>query len=201
MVEQLVKAYQDGASAQELAALFNLSTPSILRRLRDAGCQIRTASLSQKLRYKKYEHPSLGMKHTEATKQKMRANHADFSGDKNPNYGKGLFGPKNPNWKGGVTEESNRGRNTDADMRWKELVLHRDKHACQLCFKGKSDLPLCVHHIRNWRTHPELRRDPNNGVVLCLACHCSISHADRELLYIQQLEEIVAKNKAAAEIG
>lgn len=198
MVEQIVKAYQEGASSKELAVRFNLSVPSILRRLREAGCEIRTASQCQKLRYKKYEHPSLGKKHTEEAKAKMRANHADVSGDKNPNYGKGLFGSANPNWKGGVTEESNRGRNTDADIRWKVYVLKRDKNTCQLCLN--SDTALCVHHIRNWRTHPDLRRDVDNGITLCLACHCSISHADRELLYIQQFEQIVAKNKASTEI-
>lgn len=34
-------------------------------------------------------------------KDKMNANRRDNKGEKNPNYGKGLFGADNPNWQGG----------------------------------------------------------------------------------------------------
>ena len=36
----------------------------------------------------------------QSIKDKMNANRRDNKGEKNPNYGKGLFGKDNPNWQG-----------------------------------------------------------------------------------------------------
>ena len=48
-----------------------------------------------------------GKEHSAETKQKMRLNHSDVSGSKNPMFGKkpGLknqWGTNNPNWKNGI---------------------------------------------------------------------------------------------------
>ena len=43
----------------------------------------------------------LGTYLSEETKKKISLNHADFSGENNPNYGKGLFGEDNGRYNGG----------------------------------------------------------------------------------------------------
>ncbi len=45
----------------------------------------------------------LGKHHAEKTKIKISKNHADVSGENNPNYGKGLFGENNGRYRGGKT--------------------------------------------------------------------------------------------------
>lgn len=108
----------------------------------------------------------------ESIKEKMRENHADFSGDKNPNYGKGLFGPDNPNWQGGKKEKyyignSPIGVNTKEDLAFRKYIKARDKE-CILC--GKKKMLEC-HHIEPWVERKELRFDPKNCVTLCKPCH------------------------------
>lgn len=48
-----------------------------------------------------------GKRHTEETKQKLRENNRDVSGENNPMYGKGRFGADNPMWKGGRKKNNN----------------------------------------------------------------------------------------------
>ena len=49
---------------------------------------------------------SLGRKHTEETKQKMRDNHADFKGEKHPMYGRHLSEEHKAKLKQSLTEET-----------------------------------------------------------------------------------------------
>ena len=49
---------------------------------------------------------SLGRKHTEETKQKMRDNHADFKGEKHPMYGRHLSEEHKAKLKQSITEET-----------------------------------------------------------------------------------------------
>jgi len=51
---------------------------------------------------------------------------------------------------------------------WRNAVLRRDGHTCQLC--GTSE-HLHAHHIKPWATYPELRYRVDNGLTLCLSCH------------------------------
>jgi len=119
----------------------------------------------------------------ESAKQKMRENHADFSGDKNPNYGKGLFGPDNPNWQGGKKKKYYSGGNqpnvsTKKDRAFKVRIKERDGK-CVLC---ENKTRLECHHIQSWVNHPELRFDPKNCVTLCKPCHTRADnqhHKDR----------------------
>jgi len=115
--------------------------------------------------YKKY-----GM--SEATKLKMSQNHADVSGNKNPNYGKGLFGEDNPNWQDGKKEKHYVGSNqpdagTKKDLAFRAFIKARDEQ-CVLCGKKKM---LTVHHIEPWVEREDLRFDPSNAVTLCIRCH------------------------------
>lgn len=46
-------------------------------------------------------------------------------------------------------------------------VRNRDK----VCKKCNSNKQLEVHHIKSWKSYPELRLDPDNGILLCKNCH------------------------------
>jgi hypothetical protein len=62
----------------------------------------RQRSLGRTLTSQQKENHIIKMKSLEV-RQKMSDNHADFNGNKNPNYGKGLIGNKNGRWNGGIS--------------------------------------------------------------------------------------------------
>jgi len=188
----LVQEYQAGASSDDLARLYQTSRNVITNSLRRAGCAIRARGESQKLRFVKLGHPMMGRSVSEETREKMRANHADFSGDKNPNFSKGLHGSSNPNWKGGVSLEGSKGRNTSQHFLWKGFVFKRDSYTCQLCSTREFD-SLISHHIRNWRTHKELRFDIDNGITLCNRCHGTVSRDEEK--YALLFDELIEMKK------
>jgi len=114
----------------------------------------------------------------EAMKQKMRESHADVSGDKNPNFGKGLHGENNPNWQGGKTLRYSKGKNhpksnTKQDLQFRVSIRERDEK-CVLC--GNTSR-LEVHHIVSWIDSEEKRFDPMNCVTLCKSCHTRADNA------------------------
>lgn len=109
----------------------------------------------------------------DSAKQKMRDNHADFRGDKNPNFGKGLFGDKNPNWQGGKVKnlygpgKNQPNINTTQDLEFKRQIKERDGE-CVLC---GNKTRLVVHHIESYVERFDLRFEPKNVVTLCETCH------------------------------
>jgi len=114
----------------------------------------------------------------DSAKQKMRENHADVSGDKNPNFGKGLHGENNPNWQGGKTLRYSKGKNhpksnTKKDLQFRVSIRERDEK-CVLC--GNTSR-LEVHHIVSWIDSEEKRFDPMNCVTLCKSCHTRADNA------------------------
>lgn len=50
---------------------------------------------------------------------------------------------------------------------WSSLVKARD----QKCVECGSVYLLHAHHIKSYKTHPELRHDVSNGITLCAHCH------------------------------
>jgi hypothetical protein len=78
-------------------------------------------------------------------------------------------GPANPNWKGGITPESRRLRQSDAYKAWRTAVFQRDNFTCVCC--GQYGGNLHAHHIKPWSTHPRLRFEVANGQTLCVSCH------------------------------
>jgi hypothetical protein len=108
----------------------------------------------------------------EESKIKMSLNHADFSGDKNPNYGKGLMGEDNPNWQGGKVHLFYNGKNQPKanikqDREFKAQIKERDKR-CIFCLRENR---LTVHHIESVVDSPNRQFDETNGVTLCISCH------------------------------
>lgn len=56
---------------------------------------------------------------------------------------------------------------------FRRAVRLRDKDTCQSCGLS-SAAGLCVHHIKSWSKHPELRYEVSNGLTLCRNCHIKI---------------------------
>ncbi len=83
-------------------------------------------------------------------------------------------GEKSPTWKGGVTPENMKIRNSKNYTEWRQAVFLRDSYTCIDC-GNKSEkgnyVYLNAHHIEAFSTNKELRLDINNGVTLCVTCH------------------------------
>lgn len=73
------------------------------------------------------------------------------------------------NWKGGITPENQKGRNSIEYAQWRKAVFARDGYVCQVC--GKRGGRLNAHHKKPWAKFPALRYDIENGVTLCENCH------------------------------
>jgi hypothetical protein len=59
-------------------------------------------------------------------------------------------------------------RGTSRNLAWKASVKERDGFKCQKC--GTEDRLDC-HHIKPWKTYPDLRFEISNGITLCKVCH------------------------------
>lgn len=84
------------------------------------------------------------------------------------------LGNKSHFWKGGLTSENTKLRNSVFSRNWRKAVYERDNYTCQKCGlrskKGKSVI-LNADHIKPWSLFPELRFNINNGRTLCIDCH------------------------------
>lgn len=84
------------------------------------------------------------------------------------------IGSCNPNWKGGITPENNRLRNSDEYKAWRKAVFERDAYKCREC--GVVGGCLHAHHIKEWSRYPEFRFSIDNGLTLCFSCHSKTSN-------------------------
>ena len=78
-------------------------------------------------------------------------------------------GSNHHNWKGGITPEVLRIRNSEETRIWRKNVFERDDYTCQEC--GQVGGKLCAHHLKEFAKYPELRTDISNGQTLCYNCH------------------------------
>ena len=83
-------------------------------------------------------------------------------------------GSNNANWKGGITSESRKMRNSAKLQLWHKVCLQRDNLVCQKCSQCGGQLE--VHHINNFADFPELRLISENGITLCKGCHKEFHH-------------------------
>lgn len=101
---------------------------------------------------------------------------ADHS--KNIERFKAMVGEKNHMWKGGITPEYKKIRNTPEYKVWRTSVFERDNYTCQKCksrsYKGNTVIlqahhiiPLCECLIKDKKRI----LDVDNGITLCLKCH------------------------------
>lgn len=93
-----------------------------------------------------------------------------WRGDKNPRAKDPLKGNKNPNWRGGITPERFKIRNSQEYADWRISVFQRDKNTCQRC--GNKNYNE-AHHIKCFSLNEDLRFDIDNGITLCRYCHNS----------------------------
>lgn len=82
----------------------------------------------------------------------------------NENKGANCF-----NWKGGITPENNKQRNSEQGINFRRLVFERDNYKCIVC--GNNNHKLRAHHLYSFSKYKELRFDISNGVTLCSDCH------------------------------
>ena len=78
------------------------------------------------------------------------------------------YGETNNLWKGGISKENNRLRQTAEFKNWRKAVYKRDNYICQECGQRKE---LHAHHIKPFSKHPKLRFDLSNGITLCFKHH------------------------------
>jgi hypothetical protein len=79
------------------------------------------------------------------------------------------YGPAHWNWRGGVTPENQKGRNSIEYRKWRNAVFSRDNYTCLYC--GERGGRLNAHHKKPWSTFKALRYDISNGITLCEKCH------------------------------
>lgn len=79
-----------------------------------------------------------------------------------------LAGSNNGSWKGGISTENNKLRNSIAYKNWRQNVFKRDKFKCGFCEKGSN---LNAHHILSFNDNKSIQLAVWNGITLCHVCH------------------------------
>ena len=83
-------------------------------------------------------------------------------------------GSKSPNWKGGISSENRRLRESLEYQIWRNEVYKRDNWTCRLCRKKCNKKEIVAHHLRLFSEFPELRFSVDNGITLCRSCHLKV---------------------------
>ena len=182
-IEQLYNI--ETKSLSQIAFIFNCSTQTILNRLKEFNIKRRSYSDSlkgRKILWKdKIGKKSLGRKLSKEARLKLSNS---FLGRKawnkglrkytNPDLIKyGKKGSDHPSWKGGISKENTKIRQSSEYKVWRDLVFKRDKYTCQKC-KIIGGI-LNAHHIKSFATDIENRFNICNGITLCKKCHISIT--------------------------
>ena len=98
------------------------------------------------------------------------------------------IGELNANYKGYNDER----RSVKARLKtWSKAIKNRDKQ-CKMCNDTSC---LSAHHIKPYATHPELRFEISNGILLCGKCHAEQHKNDK-----RKVTQLILKNYVYAEI-
>lgn len=80
------------------------------------------------------------------------------------------------NWKGGITDENRKIRNSFEYKEWRKKVFNRDKYSCVKCgYRSNKKKDIIADHIMPFCFFPELRFDVDNGRTLCRICDADIA--------------------------
>jgi 5-methylcytosine-specific restriction endonuclease McrA len=90
----------------------------------------------------------------------------------------GMSGDKHWNWKGGISPENARIRQSSEYKAWRTAVFERDKWTCQICNERGGQLE--ADHIQRFSEFPELRFVLANGRTLCKPCHKGVTYGPVE---------------------
>jgi hypothetical protein len=130
---------------------------------------------------------SLRYKHTEEAKEKISM---ATKGENHPLYGKHhpVSGEKHWNWKGGMSDENKKIRDSLEYNLWRKAIYKRDGYSCQECgVKNKKgigkNIILHADHIKPFSLYPELRLAIDNGRTLCEDCHRKTDTYGFKLIY------------------
>lgn len=78
-------------------------------------------------------------------------------------------GENHPNFKGGITPENKKIRNSKEYKKWRKAVFKYDNWTCWICeIRGGK---LHPHHLNRFAEYPKLRFIVRNGLTLCEFCH------------------------------
>jgi hypothetical protein len=189
--EQAATSYLSGLSLTQVGNKFGCSRDTVANRLRDAGVKLRTLSESLKGRSitwaAKIGSAGCGRKLSAEARAKISASSVGRTpwnkGKRkvtHPNdilYGKS--GSDHWNWKGGISSENIRIRNSSEYKAWRDAVFARDNWTCQKC--GQRGGILEADHIKLFSQYIELRFVVDNGRTLCKTpCH---SEETRKSIY------------------
>lgn len=176
--KDLIKLFiNENLSAREIANKYHCSSVTILNWIRRFGLEKFIKLGFKKGRKNPKISGNLSPTKRPEVQQKMRANHYDCNGDKNPNFGQGykIEGDKNPNWLGGI---SNNGYSWKFNESLKESIRRRDNYECQNCgMTEKEHLTqynevLHIHHI----DYDKENNNKTNLLSLCLRCNIKANY-------------------------
>ena len=90
-------------------------------------------------------------------------------------------GDHNPAWKGGITTEQQKARNSTEYFIWRNEVYRKDNWTCRICKTKCRKGNIVAHHLQLFSEFPELRYSVDNGVVLCRSCHAALHKGSKSL--------------------
>lgn len=184
--EEITELYwNQKLSLSKIAEIFVVSTQTVLNWMRDLNIERRTVSDSLKGREilwaEKISTANIGKTLTQECREKISK--ARLSRNIIP-YNKGLTKAANPdiitngtaneahwNWKGGISKENIRIRQSSEYKQWRKECFSRDGYKCTKCL---STYKIQVHHIIPFSfllANNMFLYDTSNGITVCEICH------------------------------
>jgi 5-methylcytosine-specific restriction endonuclease McrA len=160
-----------GASPAERQRIYRLRHPERVKEQKERYRNANRDRINAERR-KKYI-PKERKPITEETRERLRQSHLGKKQSKETIEKRRLklCGVYHWNWKGGITKENSRIRQSYEYVQWRRAVLKRDNYTCRICKKTGGKIE--ADHILPFSTHPEKRLDIDNGRTLCKPCHLS----------------------------